>query len=41
MSGGIERMVVELAEQVRDRYYGKYRGIVADNDDPEQMGHVP
>jgi uncharacterized protein involved in type VI secretion and phage assembly len=36
----IDRLVVELAEQVRHRFYGKYRGIVQDNDDPENMGRL-
>ncbi len=39
-SGGMERAVVELAEQVRNRYYGKYRGTVDDNDDPQKMGRI-
>jgi len=38
--GGMERLVAELSEQVRRRYYGKYRGIVQDNDDPQGMGRV-
>lgn len=37
---GIERMVVELADQVRNRYYGKYRGVVRDNADPKNMGRI-
>ena len=36
----MERLVVELAEQARARYYGKYRGIVSDVDDPENLGRI-
>jgi len=38
--GGMERTLVELAEKLRQRHYGKYRGTVADNDDPEKMGRI-
>jgi uncharacterized protein involved in type VI secretion and phage assembly len=36
----MERLVVELAEQARTRFYGKYRGVVTDVDDPENMGRI-
>lgn len=36
----LERLVVELAEQSRSRFYGKYRGVVTDVDDPENMGRL-
>jgi len=36
----MERLVVELAEQQRSRFYGKYRGIVSDVDDPENIGRL-
>jgi len=36
----MERLVVELTEAVRSRFYGKYRGIVKDNEDPEQLGRI-
>jgi uncharacterized protein involved in type VI secretion and phage assembly len=36
----IEKLVVELSEAVRSRYYGKYRGIVKENEDPEQLGRI-
>jgi uncharacterized protein involved in type VI secretion and phage assembly len=35
-----ERLLVELAEHMRDRYFGKYRGIVQDVDDPDTLGRV-
>lgn len=41
MEGGVERLVAELAEQVRDRFYGKYRGIVEEVDDGDkQLGRI-
>lgn len=36
----LERLVVELATQVRERFYGKYRAIVTDTNDPESMGRL-
>lgn len=36
----VERLVVELAEQNRNRFYGKYRGVVSNVDDPENMGRL-
>ena len=35
-----ERLVVELTEFVRSRYFGKYRGLVRDVDDPETLGRI-
>lgn len=40
MSVAIETLVVELAAQVRGRFYGKYRGIVSDVNDPENLGRL-
>jgi uncharacterized protein involved in type VI secretion and phage assembly len=41
MDGGqVERLVADLAEQIRQRYYGKYRGLVVDNEDPQGMGRI-
>lgn len=36
----MEQMVVELAESQRGRYFGKYRGLVRDVEDPENMGRI-
>ncbi len=36
----IENLTVETAESVRNRYYGKYRGVVSDNNDPENLGRI-
>ncbi len=36
----MERLVVELAEQARTRFYGKYRGIVTDVNDPDSLGRI-
>ena len=36
----VERLVVELAEQTRARFYGKYRGVVTDVNDSENMGRL-
>lgn len=35
-----EQMVVELYEAQRNRYYGKYRGLVRDVDDPDNLGRI-
>ena len=36
----MEKLVVQLNEAVQSRYYGKYRGIVTDNQDPENLGRI-
>ncbi len=33
-------MLVDLAEQARSRFYGKYRGIVSDDQDPSNLGRI-
>jgi len=41
MDGGtMERVIVELASEARERFYGKYRGTVDDVDDPETLGRI-
>lgn len=39
-ASSLERLVVEIAEQQRARFYGKYRGVVSDVYDPESMGRI-
>lgn len=36
----MEQLVRQIAQQLQNRYYGKYRGFVADNRDPEQRGRL-
>jgi uncharacterized protein involved in type VI secretion and phage assembly len=36
----MEKLVVELAEFKRSRFFGKYRGLVQDVDDPENLGRI-
>lgn len=36
----LEKMVSSLVQKVEHHYYGKYRGIVVDNADPEQLGRL-
>ena len=40
MTSDIEQMVVELAEFQRGRYFGKYRGLVEDVNDGENLGRI-
>jgi uncharacterized protein involved in type VI secretion and phage assembly len=35
-----EDLLASLAENVRSHYYGKYRGLVVDVDDPEKLGRI-
>jgi uncharacterized protein involved in type VI secretion and phage assembly len=35
-----ERLLVEAAEHIRNRHFGKYRGLVRDVDDPENLGRI-
>jgi hypothetical protein len=45
MTSGADQLLVDLSEKVNARYYGKYRGVVTDVDDPKNIGrlraHVP
>jgi uncharacterized protein involved in type VI secretion and phage assembly len=36
----LEKIVSRLVQKVEHHYYGKYRGIVVDNADPEQLGRL-
>jgi uncharacterized protein involved in type VI secretion and phage assembly len=36
----LERTVADLVRLAEHRYYGKYRGLVADNADPEGLGRL-
>lgn len=36
----LEKMVANLVHKVEHRFYGKYRGFVVDNADPEQLGRL-
>ena len=40
MSATDEELLVELADRLRHRFYGKYRGIVTDNNDPSGMMRI-
>jgi uncharacterized protein involved in type VI secretion and phage assembly len=36
----MDDLLLQLARQYKDRYYGKYRGFVTDNNDPEKLGRL-
>ena len=36
----MQRAIVQLTQHQQRRYYGKYRGIVTDNNDPYQQGRI-
>lgn len=36
----MENLIVELTEFMRSRYFGKYRGLVRDNNDGENLGRI-
>ena len=40
MNTEMEELLVEVTEQVRSRFYGKYRGVVCDVDDPESLCRI-
>jgi len=40
MHGTMESMLVELAGDKKELCYGKYRGVVVDNDDPKKIGRI-
>jgi uncharacterized protein involved in type VI secretion and phage assembly len=36
----MERLLVDLNERTHGRFYGKYRGLVRDVDDPDKLGRI-
>lgn len=40
MDADMERTIVEMAEYQRCHYFGKYRGIVQDADDEDNLGRI-
>jgi hypothetical protein len=40
MNAEMEQLLVRMAEREQSRFYGKYRGIVRDIDDPESLGRI-
>ena len=36
----VEKIVADLVQKIEHRFYGKYRGLVVDNADPEQLGRL-
>jgi phage baseplate assembly protein gpV len=40
IESGLERLIVDIAERERSRFYGKYRGVVSDVDDPAKLGRL-
>jgi uncharacterized protein involved in type VI secretion and phage assembly len=36
----MEELILQLVKQYQNKYFGKYRGFVTDNDDPEQRGRL-
>jgi len=36
----LDKVVANLIQKVEQRFYGKYRGFVVENDDPEQLGRL-
>lgn len=40
MTMDLEKVVSNLVQQVERRYFGKYRGFVVDNADPEHLGRL-
>ena len=36
----LERVVADLVRKIENRFYGKYRALVVDNEDPESLGRL-
>lgn len=39
-AGGIERIVADLVHKIERSFFGKYRGLVVDNADPQKLGRL-
>ncbi len=37
---GLEELVIQLAQRIQGKYFGKYRGFVVDNADPSHIGRL-
>jgi uncharacterized protein involved in type VI secretion and phage assembly len=37
---GIERIVADLVQKIEHSFFGKYRGLVVDNADPQKLGRL-
>jgi phage baseplate assembly protein gpV len=40
MTGAVDDVMAALIERVESRYFGKYRGQVTDNSDPDDLGRI-
>jgi uncharacterized protein involved in type VI secretion and phage assembly len=38
--GGMERLVADLVQRIERSFFGKYRGLVVDNADPQKLGRL-
>ena len=36
----LEKIIADLVQRIDRKFYGKYRGLVVDNNDPEQLGRL-
>lgn len=36
----LEKVIADLVQKIERRFYGKYRGLVVENDDPEKLGRL-
>jgi uncharacterized protein involved in type VI secretion and phage assembly len=36
----LEKLIVEHTEYIRSRFFGKYRGLVVENEDPKGLGRI-
>jgi uncharacterized protein involved in type VI secretion and phage assembly len=40
ITAGTDEVLARLVERVEGRYFGKYRGLVTNNDDPDNLGRL-